>query len=483
MQTLPIPYRCDDEGHSVIDECRRVTSSAVRTAFANAVDDDGNLLDEKAVRELVKKRFAGGVVDAWILHCAAREGLSMRGEHLAGKVIFGGKVAFEQRLNGNIDNKQWKASRLRPLTSFGDKQYAGNRHFKLSPDGRTCTFSMLMGGRQRGKKMTWRSVTLHLPHLHGNQGEVLRQAAALAAEKKINLTFRIDSEKLYVIVDPLDLPGHPERKNPIEEVPGRSIGIDLNPRWIGISCVENTKDPRRLDRTKALDWKLIALDHQVDAPKEVTSEVLAGACEAAIAMARQWGADTITVEKGLGKLRSSGKSKKNNQLLNYWARTKFVGMLRRKASLCGIKLVEVWGGYSTTIGNLWFELPDACASACEIARRGLAARMKIKDLFPVYDEGWTRRWKDVPLPAEVTGWKEVHRGLKAAKKFGYRRPHPKVVLSDPGAQETVPGLAVRRLCRRRRSGLIARPIGTGRPLQSSPVNRELLPQESTRKSG
>jgi len=31
-----------------------------------------------------------------------------------------------------------------------------------------------------------------------NAGNVLRQAAALAAEKKINLTFRMDSRKLHV---------------------------------------------------------------------------------------------------------------------------------------------------------------------------------------------------------------------------------------------------------------------------------------------
>ncbi|MGM4963002.1 hypothetical protein AB7714_05810 [Tardiphaga sp. 1201_B9_N1_1] len=120
-----------------------------------------------------------------------------------------------------------------------------------------------------------------------------------------------------------------------------------------------------------------------------------------------------------------------------------IGMLRRKAALAGIKVVEAWGGYSTTIGNLWFDLPDACASATEIARRGLATRAKIKDLFPVYDEGWcARRWKDVPLPAEVVGLIEVHRGLKAAKTFGYRRPHPQMLSVDPGGRAPC-GLAVR----------------------------------------
>lgn len=76
------------------------------------------------------------------------------------------------------------------------------------------------------------------------------------------------------------------------------------------------------------------------------------------------------------------------------------------------------GRYSTTIGSLWFDLPDACAAASEIARRGLAVRAKLKDVFPVYDEGWRARLgKDVPLPAEVQGWVDVHRGAQSGERF------------------------------------------------------------------
>lgn len=63
------------------------------------------------------------------------------------------------------------------MTMRGDKQYAGNRHFRLSSNGRTCTFTMLQGGRVKGKPMVRRSVTLHLLEMTGNAGEVLRQAA------------------------------------------------------------------------------------------------------------------------------------------------------------------------------------------------------------------------------------------------------------------------------------------------------------------
>ncbi|OKO87605.1 hypothetical protein AC629_13090 [Bradyrhizobium sp. NAS80.1] len=197
------------------------------------------------------------------------------------------------------------------------------------------------------------------------------------------------------------------------------------------------------------------------APTEVVREVLAVACDGAIALARQYGGGVITVEKGLGKLRSGGKNRKLNQLLNYRGRTVFVAMLRRKAGLAGIAVLEVWGGYSTTIGNLRFDLPDACASAAEIARRGIAARAEIKDVLPVFDEGWRAHLrKDVPLPAEAGSRADVHRGLKAAKTIGYRRPHPEMP-PDPGCRPSRGGLAVQQLGRSRRPGLLARPVGTG----------------------
>ena len=78
------------------------------------------------------------------------------------------------------------------------------------------------------------------------------------------------------------------------------------------------------------------------------------------------------------------------------------------------------------IGNLTFEAPDAFAAAMEIARRGIAARAKIKDLLLVFDE-WLRDGlrKDLALSAEAEGWVEIHRAIKAAK-LGVRRPHPRL---------------------------------------------------------
>ena len=74
-------------------------------------------------------------------------------------------------------------------------------------------------------------------------------------------------------------------------------------------------------------------------------------------------------------------------------------ILARRASLGRLTLLSLWGGYSTTIGHIAFSLPDACASAAEMGRRGIARRLKTKNLFPVRDdEVVARLWKDRPLP-------------------------------------------------------------------------------------
>lgn len=466
MQTISVPYDCSDEGREFIRECRRLFSSAVRSAYTNAI----KYPKQKELRDFVKSRFAGGFVDAWVLHCATLEAQDLRKVNPDGKLIFGSGKEFARRVKGLISNEEWKEKRLRPLCSRGDKTFLGNRHFRLSADARTCTFQMY------GKK-----VELALPEMLGNSGQILREAAQLAASKKINLTFRIDSSKLHITIDPQDLPNHPERRLPVTIVKGRALGIDLNPENIGLSVVENLRDPTLLSRTALLDHQLIELSKGGSLPAMLVRETLAAVCDRAIRLCRKWGVGLITFEKGLGKLRSGGRSLDRNRTLNFWARSLLVNMMRRKAALAGISVVEVWAGYSSTIGNLAFEAPDACASAAEIGRRGLALSAKKKDVLPEFEEGWlSGRRKDLTLPVEAGSWKNVHQAIKSAK-LGYRRPHPTV--SDPDTP--VGAYAVHRLKHRHRPGLLYLTRGrvSGDADNRSPVGvNSLRLCHSTRKS-
>lgn len=179
MQTISVPYNCEIEDRQFITLVQRKYSAAVRTAFANCVDANGKLKPEKEHRNFVKDRHAGGVVDAWALHCATLEARDLYASGQPQHMVFGGRRNLERRRKRLISAEEWRKFRLRPFCSRGDKFFFGNRHFKLTADGRSCTFSMMVP-RVPGQRMEWVKVLLDLPTMTGNTGVLLRQIARLA---------------------------------------------------------------------------------------------------------------------------------------------------------------------------------------------------------------------------------------------------------------------------------------------------------------
>lgn len=214
---------------------------------------------------------------------------------------------LERRRKELITSKEWGRARLRPMTVRGDKQYAGNRHFKLSSDLRTCTFTVLQGGRVRGKPMVRRSVTLHLAEMIGNAGEVLRQAAELAAAKKINLTFGSTtsgstSQSIRPICPRIRSAsgrwcGYRARRSGSTSIP------PLSAWWSWRTSIA----PTCSRRIRSL-WigALVGLGDAGEVPRESVTGVAGPVAGRAVALARHYGAATIAVEEGLGKLRSTG---------------------------------------------------------------------------------------------------------------------------------------------------------------------------------
>ena len=518
MQTIAIPYTLSNDDAVAVVERRMAYGSVVRSAYCDAAswDPEGGRKREGAwkfrgeteLRERMKARFAADRrIDAWLVHCACREGAEQRRARPDGKVVFGSKAEFVRRRKHLITNDEWKLRRLRPILSLGDKSFGGNRHFRLSPDARTCTFSVY-----------GRPVTLHLPAMHGRWGEILPMLAKLADADEVNLTFRLSSDRLAVTFDPMDLrplpagvtlqqrkdadlkaagrkahgrkrgpghvpppfpwtkdnprPVHPAWEGAFVHAPRRVMAIDLNPNWIGGAVTENLGNPLSTRDTRVLDHLLIRLDIPPDASDDLVREILAKASNRLLAMARRWCCGTVVMEDGLGKLRSSGRNRRLNRLINGWARTVLADILSRRASMSGITLLPLWGGYSTTVGNIAFALPDACASAAEMGRRGIAAALEHKQILPILDaEAVADRWKDQPPPtatakalATAKGWTEVHRTAKAAR-LGVRRPHPGVPQGPPrvdGRGPVVPGHAVLRLGHRGRPGTVYLPLTQAR---------------------
>jgi hypothetical protein len=413
MQTLSIPYTVDENGQRQIDELRRIQSAAIRTAYVNARAADGSKVKEKDLRHFVKARFTGTVCDAWLLHCATLEGMAKRDAHPDGNIVFGGKSTLRRLANKLIDKETWQRRRLHPLVSIGDKNYGGNRHFRLSADGLTCRLSVYK-----------KPITLHLATLRGKWQTILSQVAQAAAAKQLNVTFKLDDHKLHVTFDPKRLPAHPEARKPLALKKRRVLGIDTNPNWIGVSVIEVSPDGS--DDVKVLDWRLIDLRKINDTDYDKAKYEVSKLSDAIVALARHWRVSVIAQEELTMRGRDHGLGAAQNRLRNTkWQRNFLQANVARKAALAGMEVHFVWAAYSSTIGNIRHDLPDAVAASAEIARRGYFYKQRDRS-FPSFDvSGLLKLWKQEVDLNGVEDWKALHGKLKQAN-VRVRRPHPVV---------------------------------------------------------
>ncbi len=475
MQTIAIPYKTSQEDAAKIRTWKRINASMVRTGYAQ-----GENRSAADIEKIIKAQFPNQPLGSWAAHCAAYEAKSLRNKVPNGRMIFGGKDQLLRRQKGLISSAEWRERRhSRSLQIIGDRTRWGNRHFQLSEEGRKCTVTFMKD-----------SVVLDLPQMTGKQGRLLKNICQLADACEISVQFSLNAKTLSVTFDemdlrklspgqtleqvkiaeqgksrrgrkrkdasthyaakrvkpinPVDRPVHPEWRDPIHSKSNRVIGIDLNPAWIGVSVIDISGNAACVDSVKILDHRLHKIDVPFSAASENMTSIMSNVARKIINLARSWNCGLIVHENGLGKLNWSKKSK-NTQTINYWSRNIILGSLQRRCKLAGIQLLPTWAGYSSTIGNICFNLPDACASAVEIARRGYASTCNIKDCLPaVPPMVHTRRWKDEEVPDNIAkalldadSWAQVHRAIKPAKGkrkqvFGYRRLHPENL--DPGSE-------------------------------------------------
>ncbi|WP_264820744.1 hypothetical protein, partial [Acetobacter pomorum] len=80
------------------------------------------------------------------------------------------------------------------MTSIGVRNFSGNRHFRLSENGRICTLTV--------HKVP---VTLTLPEMHGTWGKLIRALTIVAPDKEVSIQFRIDNSHLHLTFNEMDL--------------------------------------------------------------------------------------------------------------------------------------------------------------------------------------------------------------------------------------------------------------------------------------
>ena len=119
---------------------------------------------------------------------------------------------------------------MSPLVSIGEKnsgtkQTCGNRKFKLSDDLKKVYL-----------KLKDRTVEIFLPrHIHKNYSDVLKKLLMHQKLGDMPITYKLDSEYIYISYSLQDLNSHIEKEHILfQDV---VMSVDANPNYIGWSVV------------------------------------------------------------------------------------------------------------------------------------------------------------------------------------------------------------------------------------------------------
>lgn len=280
--------------------------------------------------------------------------------------------------------KEYRAKRYGAYSVPGDAAYHGNRYFLLTDDPHIIIFKPKKGIR----------IKIRITDLRGYD-EVLEKILKLSKEKKIALTFKLNSlsHTLGISYDARDVYGDDFKMSKV--IKCRLMGIDLNPDESG---------------TVVVDWYMNmgfeVIDAQVYSIEELNNDERAlngqgikssdprrkyfsnkrktELQKIAISMAKTaayYKCEMFVMENlKFDNLYNKNRSKDFNRLVNkMWNRTELVRMIEKECKLSGIKIKKVIAAYSSFVGNLVFRslgLPDMCLSAFELTRRAFMLKYK-----------------------------------------------------------------------------------------------------------
>jgi len=354
--TLKIPYKTSEENLKTISKLQQEYSNVVRYSYNRVLDK----ISQKEIRSKVKDLNNISNLNSWFVQCAILEALSIHKRNKNNKVIFGGKSNFYNRIKHKISNEEFKERRLLLISIQGEKLKNGNRSFDLKHlDENKIIFKV--------NKKT--HLELQLPNLKSNYRKKLAFIEQMIQTQDLTVSIKLNQKYIYLTYE--------EKKENIEKLDNRYLGIDLNPNYIGISIKEDGK----ILYTKCYDFSSIA--------KEIMSESNSSDSERFKYLNNKLKFETLEVSKDITSLAKSYKVKfvfiedlknisknnfdfkKLNRLTkNLWKRDYFIQNLTKRLSLMNVKLFKVNPMYSSIIGNLQHEYFDPINASLEIARRG-----------------------------------------------------------------------------------------------------------------
>lgn len=374
-QTIVLSYTSDQQ--HIINCLQKQLSNATRYAYNRSKDG----LSQTETRNAIKS-LNNVTSDAFLNQCAVACGFDIHKsaqERNQQTVVFGSKKSLKLRSTSKISKEQWKQQRLLPIYCIGESNQKGNRKFKLDLANNQIIFKLSRN----------QHITLNLPVISKNHKKLLVILQKQCEMKENCFTVKLTDSKIYITFEQL--------KQESKTIHTRYAGIDLNPNYLGLVICENGR---------VLFQKLYNFSelNQQDANKIKHEKI--EACKDIHCQLVHWKVSRLCLEDLNIKSKDHNKGKTFNKLVNNkWHRQLIVEQLTKRCDISGIYIKKVNAAYSSFVGNLLYNLPDALSSALEIARRGCETS---SGLFPelISYDNLTNRWKE-ESNWSYSNWKEL----------------------------------------------------------------------------
>jgi hypothetical protein len=378
---------------------QREFSAAFRTTYERF----GELKTEKDIRPILKDKWPD--MNCWLAQnailCARQEYNAHAAQRKTGQrtknVVWGSRATRQQYLDKKITKDELKKARLRPVVSQGEVDKKSNRLFDFSKlNQNILVYKPNSDTKIEYKFITGKNQANEIQYLIDNIGKITIQVLLKAGQ--ICFTYQQDKSKST------------------DKIPHRIIGIDMNPNYIGISIIDFRDNQEKLIKAKCFKISNAA---RKDDNKRNHETIQIG--HEIIKLAKHYRCAEVAIELLTMGAKDNGLGKNFNRLCNNeWNRVEFHWIIKKLCDKNHIKLNEVNCAYSSTIGNILHrELPDPCAAAWEIARRGKFQYVKQLCMYPLVDFkkiDILDQWKKIGI--DLTGsinWVDLHDGLKNSK--------------------------------------------------------------------
>lgn len=355
MITIKLPYENDDTFGSFVEKLQTQQSIVIRSSYKKMKDG----WKDNDVKNYVKTLNNIELLDSWLLDSAIKETRTVV-SHDKENLIFGGKSNFYKRLNNKISKEEYKKNRLLKFVCIGQKDFKGNRKFKLDILNQQIIFKYKLKNH----------FTLKLKGISKNYKTQLLELQERCERNEDLFSIKLDKNFIFITFEP--------QQKIVKTKRNRVLSIDMNPREIGYSILEFDKH----DKFKVIDSGIVdnskLLECSTNKKHYETYEI----SKFLIDKAKHFQCSKFVLEDLTIQVKNHNKGKNFNRLINNnWNRSKLEVNLKKRCEIYGIEFVKVNSVYSSFIGNVIHgeKYPDPICSAIEIGRRGY--KKFVKDWF------------------------------------------------------------------------------------------------------